>query len=359
MRQRIVITGASGNVGTALLRRLARRSEPPEIVAVARRVPPPTDPYDGVTWHSVDLAAPGAETGLRPLIEGADAVVHLAWGFQPSHRRDYLRRTGVDGTAAVIGATLAAGVGHLVHMSSAAVYAAGAYGRAVDESWPATGIESCAYSVDKVAAERLLDERIEGAAAAPIVTRFRPGFIGQYAGGSALRRYAVPGYVPDVVLRHLPLLPVDPGTAIPAVHADDVAAALDAALERRVPGAFNLATPEPLRAGDIAGAFGARAIPVPRQVLRAVVEATWQVHLQPIAGGWIDLAYNTPMLDCDRARRDLDWAPTVPGPQVWREAIAGMQAEAGTDSPVLRSRGPLETMSVLLGRGTVGRRVPP
>ncbi|MGV9734661.1 NAD-dependent epimerase/dehydratase family protein [Rhodococcus aetherivorans] len=359
MRQRIVITGASGNVGTALLRRLARRSEPPEIVAVARRVPPPTDPYDGVTWHSVDLAAPGAEAGLRPLLEGADAVVHLAWGFQPSHRRDYLRRTGVDGTAAVIGATLAAGVGHLVHMSSAAVYAAGAYGRAVDESWPATGIESCAYSVDKVAAERLLDERIEGAAAAPIVTRFRPGFIGQYAGGSALRRYAVPGYVPDVVLRHLPLLPVDPGTSIPAVHADDVAAALDAALERRVPGVFNLATPEPLRAGDIAGAFGARAIPVPRQMLRAVVEATWQVHLQPIAGGWIDLAYNTPMLDCDRARRDLDWAPTVPGPQVWREAIAGMQAEAGTDSPVLRSRGPLETMSVLLGRGTVGRRVPP
>ncbi len=45
---------------------------------------------------------------------GVDAVVHLAWGFQPSRDVDYLRRTALGGTHAVIRAVRRAEVPHLL-----------------------------------------------------------------------------------------------------------------------------------------------------------------------------------------------------------------------------------------------------
>ncbi|WP_432956146.1 hypothetical protein [Micromonospora haikouensis] len=58
---RIVVVGASGNAGTALLRRL-RRERGLDLVGVARRPPGPDagEPYDGLAWHPCDVGAPGA-----------------------------------------------------------------------------------------------------------------------------------------------------------------------------------------------------------------------------------------------------------------------------------------------------------
>ncbi|HEX8767667.1 MAG TPA: NAD-dependent epimerase/dehydratase family protein, partial [Jatrophihabitans sp.] len=81
---RIAITGASGNVGTALLRRLGAGQGGHELVGLARRIPT-GEPYRGVSWHSVDLAEADAATRLSTAFDGVDTVVHLAWGFQPSH----------------------------------------------------------------------------------------------------------------------------------------------------------------------------------------------------------------------------------------------------------------------------------
>ena len=70
---RVAVLGATGNVGTAVLRRLqAARTERPgglEIVGVARRVPAQaTGPYEGVQWHSIDVAA---RSGTEDLTRGA------------------------------------------------------------------------------------------------------------------------------------------------------------------------------------------------------------------------------------------------------------------------------------------------
>ena len=355
--RRIVVTGASGNVGTALLRRLAAHPAQLDIVAIARRIPPARDPYAGATWCAVDLARPDAADVLRPILTGADAVVHLAWGFQPSHRRDYLARVAVDGTRAVLTAAAGAEVRHVIHMSSAAVYSRGAYGRAVDESWAREGVPTCVYSVDKVEAEKFLDE-YETGPNVPVVTRFRPGFIGQLVAGSGLERYVLPEFVPSGITNHLPVMPIDHSLAVPAVHSDDVADALIAALERRVPGPFNLAAPSPVEAGDFAAPFGCPTVPVPWRGLSAVAEATWRLRLQPVQGGWIDLAYNCPMLDCSRAREELGWSPKHDGPDVWAETVRGMRSRTGTDSPVLAARSARERLAALVERGPIDRRIP-
>src|SRR5690349_23869080 len=100
---RIVITGASGNVGSALVRRLARDGGH-ELVGVVRRPPRRDVSLPAMEWRSVDLTDDSDADALRAACTGADAVVHLAWGFQPSHREDHLRRLGVGGTARVIDA---------------------------------------------------------------------------------------------------------------------------------------------------------------------------------------------------------------------------------------------------------------
>src|SRR5689334_13361603 len=101
---RIVITGASGNVGTALLRALRNSGQSHDLVGVVRR--PPQAPAEGLyseaDWYRLDLAGDGAADQLRDVFAGADAVVHLAWGFQPTRNTEYLTRLGVGGTTAVV-----------------------------------------------------------------------------------------------------------------------------------------------------------------------------------------------------------------------------------------------------------------
>src|ERR687890_303073 len=121
---RVAVTGASGNVGTALLRRLTDpASGVAEVRGLARRRPPDQAPYDAVRWHLADLSSPTSETLLPAFLDGVDAVVHLAWALQPGRQPDRLREVNVDGTRRVVEAAVAAGVAHVVHMSSLGAYA--------------------------------------------------------------------------------------------------------------------------------------------------------------------------------------------------------------------------------------------
>lgn len=181
-------------------------------------------PFAGVEWHTLDLSRDEDTPALRAAFAGVDAVVHLAWGFQPTHREDYLAELGVGGTRRVVDGAIAAGVPHLVHMSSVGAYSAKQDDTPVDESWPTDGVPTSMYSRHKAEAERLLD-RLVSERSGPVVTRLRPGIVGQGSAGSALLRYGLPGLVPRSLLSHIPVLLLDRRLAIPMVHADDLAEA--------------------------------------------------------------------------------------------------------------------------------------
>lgn len=357
---RIVITGASGNIGTALLRRLAADRQDHEIVGVVRRRPPAVPPYDAVRWHSVDLAEADAQTRLEPLLAGADAVVHLAWGFQPSRDIDYLERLGVGGTRAVLQAADAAGVPHLVHMSSVGAYSAASDKPRVDETWPTGGMGTLAYSQHKSTAEAILDAyeaaHSDDAVTTVRIARMRPGFVLQRDAGSALMRYGLPAYVPAWVLRAVFVLPLDRRLVIPIVHSDDVADAVVRALDQRATGAFNLAGEPAVTRDDIATILRARAVHVPAGVLSRLLDATWRAYLQPLDPGWLDIGFAVPLMDTTRAREVLGWAPTVDARAALREAIGGMAETAGTTSPVLRPRSAMDQLGKLITSGPIGNR---
>src|ERR1700709_2222415 len=108
------VTGATGNVGSAVLERLHAAPEVNTIIGIARRHPDDAvAPYRGVAWHTIDVGERDSVVRLQQAFAGADAVIHLAWALQPNHDEAIMRQTNVFGTAHVLAAAAAAGGSHL------------------------------------------------------------------------------------------------------------------------------------------------------------------------------------------------------------------------------------------------------
>ena len=341
---KVVIVGASGNAGTGVLRALAGADEVTEVVGIARRVPrrPPPAPYDVASWVRADVADPSTDRSVTPLrraMEGADAVIHLAWAIQPNHDRDLLRRTNVGGTARVLEAARAAGVGHVVVASSVGAYSPAHDDDFHDESWPTHGIPASEYSVDKADVESLLDAH-ERDHPAMVITRVRPALIFQRDAGAQMLRYFLGRWMPGAAFRGaLPVLPWPEGLRLQAVHADDVGRAYLAAIRHRAHGAFNIAGDGIVGAREAAALLaGGRWRDVPVPLVRAAVSAGWNAHALPVSPGWIDMGIGVPLMSTDKARNEWGWTPQHTALDAVGSVTEGIAAGAGTASPPLRPR---------------------
>jgi nucleoside-diphosphate-sugar epimerase len=338
---RVVVVGATGNVGTAVLHRLADEPAVDAVTGVARRTPPPAagPPHSGVEWRSIDIGEQDAVDALAGWFTGAGAVIHLAWQIQPSHDRARLQQTNVQGTAHVAEAAVRAGVPALVVASSVGAYAPGPKDRQVTEDWPVTGVPGSAYSEDKAATEALLANVAQHHPELRLVL-LRPGLTFQRDAASEIARFFVGPLAPLGLLRYgrLPLVPSHPLLRVQGVHADDVADAYVRAVVSDVRGPFNIAADPVLDAQSLTGRFGGMAVPVAPGVLRAGATATWRARLQPTEPGWVGLAMRSPLLSWQRATAELGWRPRVSALDALVELFDGMAHRTGGRTAVLRPR---------------------
>jgi UDP-glucose 4-epimerase len=317
---RIVVTGATGNVGSALVQELATQPGIEEIVGIARRVPDWHVPK--VRWH----AAAVERDDLRTAFHGADAVVHLVWIIQPSRDPERQRVVNVEGTERVLAAAADSGVGAVIHASSVGAYSPGPRDHEVDESWPTAGNGVLAYSWQKAYAERLLD-RFERDLPEVRVVRLRPALVMQRTAGHEVKGYFVGPFVPPPLVRPGPILAAMTRGPLrfQAVHATDVARAFTLAVLSDVPGAFNVAAPDVL---------GVDRPPV-TGLLARLAGATFTARLQPTSSGWIKAAAGLPLMDTGRIRKELGWEPTWSAHDAVRDLLAGMGADATGPTPAL------------------------
>ena len=330
---RVVIVGASGNVGTSLLRALEHESKVDSIVGVARRRPDLEVPK--TEW----IAAHIVTDDLVPIVTGADVVVHLAWAIQPSHDREVTWRINQAGSNRVFQAVAEAKVPALVYASSIGAYSPGPKDYGVDESWPTRGIPTSFYSVDKAAVERMLDSFEEDNPDVRVV-RLRPGLIFKREAGAEVRRLFAGPFLPGWAVRPslIPVVPDVPTLRFQCVHSYDIGEAYRLAITTDAHGAFNVAAPPVIDPPKLAELLGARLVPIPPRLIRGFADITWRLHLQPTPAGWVDMALQAPLMDTKRATEDLGWEPRYSAEDALMEELEGLRHNTGAPTPPLEPR---------------------
>ncbi|MEA2156562.1 MAG: UDP-glucose 4-epimerase [Solirubrobacteraceae bacterium] len=345
---RVVVTGATGNVGTSLLRALGQDPAIEEIVGLARRLPELS--FARTRWVAADVT----RDDLSGHFDGADAVVHLAWLIQPSRDRATTHAVNVAGSRRVFEAAAAAGVASLVYASSVGAYSPGPKDRRVDESWPTGGIPTSFYSRDKAEVERILDA-FELEHPQMRVVRLRPGLIFKGDAASGIRRLFAGPLLPSPLLRRglIPIVPSLERLRFQAVHSLDIGEAYHLAVTGEARGAFNVAAEPVLDPPELGRLLGARPVRVPERPLRALVDATWKLRLQPTPSGWLDLALGVPLMDVSRARDELGWTPAHSSGEALLELIEGMRRGDGLQTAPLApgGAGPMRIREFLTGVG--------
>jgi nucleoside-diphosphate-sugar epimerase len=315
------VTGATGNLGVCVLRALAERPDVESVVGLARRTDHVHDLPDKVTLQALDLVT----DDLRPVVDGADVVVHLAWMIQPSHDLEAMWETNVEGTGRLLASMVETRAGALVHASSIGAYTPGPKDRLVDESWPIGGHPSHPYSWQKATVEQMVG-RFSAEHGVPVAV-MRPTIMGQrqaatelldYFGGRLVMHRLAAG----LVRRGLRRQPV----RFQLLHTDDAADAFARAAAADVEGPFNLATT------DVLGPERQRG----ERLVANLAELTWRAHLQPVDPGWVHLAYRAPLIDASRAEDVLGWRPKHAGHEVLEEVASGLADHAEGPTPPLR-----------------------
>jgi nucleoside-diphosphate-sugar epimerase len=345
---RIVVTGATGNVGTSVVQALAEDTDFDSIVGIARRMPRLTVPK--VEWRQADVS----RDELVPHFDGADAVIHLAWLIQPSRDEAATHAVNVDGSRRVFEAAAGAGVPRIVHASSVGAYSPGPKDIAVNESHPTGGIDTSFYSRHKAEVERVLDD-FEMRHSGIGVARLRPALIFKADAASGIRRLFAGPFMPNALLRRvlIPIVPALPGLRFQAVHSLDVGQAYRLAAKAAATGAFNIAADPVLDPEELGRLLDAKPVPLPPRLVRVLTDATWRARLQPTPPGWLDMALNVPIMDALRAREQLGWTPRYSAGEALLELLDGIREGRGLDTPPLEpgGDGPMRVREIAHGIG--------
>lgn len=318
---RIVLTGATGFIGGAVLRELARvrSAEPgsavPQVRLLGRRQPANgRDGYD--TWHAVDLADPDSLAGA---CGETDVLLHLATAV--GQDADLCTAVNDRGTAALMAEARHAGVRGIVQLSTAAVYGRGPHqGIDVDDVDPAPR--------SPASRSRLAGERHARAAGAWVL---RPGLV--VGRGD---RWVVPALAE--LVRRVPGRWDGGGARLSLVAVDDLARLIVRLAVRPAlgtPGVFHASHPVPVRNTDLLAALAAH------QVLPAVPDepVVWEDCLQRLrdtTGGvgesQFALLARDHWYESTRIWRLAD-CPPGPGPLAALDQAAGWYRDLLRDPP--------------------------
>lgn len=329
MSERVLITGATGFLGSAVARAFAAAGY---YLRLTVRDSSPRANLEGVEAETVvaDLAEPAS---LEAALDGCSGLVHVAADYRLFVTDpESMYRTNVKGTAALMDAAHAAGVRRIVYTSSVAVLGHRAGGEPADEQTSGR-LEGMVghYKRSKFLAEAEVRRRVERDAlpavtvnpAAPVGPRdIRPTPTGRMVLDAARGR--MPAYL---------------DTGLNIVHVEDAAVGHLSAYERGrvgeryILGGDNLTLREIL--GQIAQLTGRRP---PRVKLAPgpLVPLAWLAEAVARATGTapfftreqIAMARHPMYYDSRKAERELGYTHR-PAPQAFREAIEWFERHHG------------------------------
>jgi nucleoside-diphosphate-sugar epimerase len=289
----VVITGVDSPLGRRVAELTAGDADVGTVVALAGRsvVGLPDD----VDVRRIDLGS----DDIKPHLEGADAVVHLATSVPASPTAP---TCDVDRARRLFEAAGDAAVAHLVVLSSATVYGAWANNPVpLTEEATLRPNPGFAFAAERAEIERLAAEW-RSAHPGAVLTVLRPA----RAAGSDSREWLVPALRPG---------PAVPETAdeppVQFLDVGDLAAAIHLGRSRRLDGAFNVA-PDGSVPGDVVRSLiGAPLkVPLPERVAVRLVRWGFRWGLGPTPPELVAYTLHPWTIANDRLRAQ-GWSPTV------------------------------------------------
>ncbi len=303
--RRIAVTGASGYIGSMLIRRLEESDAVGSILALDVREP--ESPFgSGVSFVRQDVSQPFPELFAE---HGVDIVVHLAYVLRQGRDREANRRVNVDGTTYTLEACRRAGVRRVVYLSSTSVYGAHADNpEALTEDIPARPVAGFQYSEDKLQSEKLV---ADFAANHPGVTTF------------ILRCCPVMGANADNFIARAfdkPFLVAVSGANPPMqlMHEDDLARCLTLAVMGDADGLYNVAGSGSISWGEMASARGRRVFSLPAWLLYPATQLTWTLRMQsdsPALG--LEMVRHRWVADMGKIEREMGFRPRFSARDAW------------------------------------------
>ncbi len=304
---RYFVTGATGFIGSRLVRDLLAAGH--SVVALVRNKERARELEDaGVSIAAGDITAP--ET-LRPAMEGADGLFHLAaWYRIGSGERDLAFRVNVEGTRNVLEAAASAGIPRIVYTSSLAVFG-DTRGRVPDESYRMNGPWLTIYDEMKW--------RAHYEVALPLIDRGLPLVIVQ---PGAVYGPGDPSLVGVVLRDYLGRrLPVVPQQGLCWSYVDDCARGHIQAMKRGRPGeSYIIGGPQAMWSEVLTVAQAITGIQAPRLKFPPAIASVASFLMKPVAAAFavppmyhpeiLRLSAGTTYFGDDRkARRELGWDP--------------------------------------------------
>lgn len=288
---RVLVTGASGCLARAVLPALLAHPRVTAVTGVDCR----DAPFALERLRSIRADLRNHEA--LGLLAGHDALVHLGYVVLRGRRTiEDMRSVNIDASIAWLRHAHRLGIARIVHLSSAAVYGSGV---ALSESAPLAPHPGFQYAAHKAEVEAWLARTV------PAAVCLRPHAI--------LGPNAQPLLTWLVRQRACVSLP-DPQPLLQAVHEDDVARAVVAALDGHAAGAFNLAAPQACSFRSLVRARHRVILPIPRWAARAALSVAWRLTGFGGEPAWIDALQRPLTLDCRRARDVLGWTPRIENP---------------------------------------------
>src|SRR4051812_7679918 len=290
----VLITGVSGFLGQAVLRRLAGSPAVGRLVGLDVREPGFRP--RALQFHLVDVAG----SDLPPLFEGTDVLVHLAGVHDAIPDEDLMARVNVGGTRRVLEAAASAGVSKIVLVSSAAVYGAWPNNPVpLTEDAPLRPNPGFPLGVHKAELERLL---AEWSLIRPTVvtTVLRPAFVLGARADHAIAR---------LIRARVPLTVGRSTAPVQFVHEDDATEAIALAVERDLPGVYNVAADGWLSRDELRALLGRKVQPsVGPELMERALRRLFRAGLVDVPPTEMPYLQHPWVVAVDRLRAE-GWAP--------------------------------------------------
>ncbi len=296
----IAITGAGGYVGRGLVEHLDKQDRFTRILGTD--VNRPAVSSTKFSFLQKDIRDHSLIEFWRD--QEVDTMVHLAFVVDPIHDEKEMYDINVNGSLNILRICEELEIGHIIVASSGTAYGA----------WPDNPVplkeddpirifpRTFSYPHHKGINEEHFADFMKRHPDV-IFNIVRPTVVYGPNTDNYLSRY----------FKNLPFMPLVDGNDpyVQVVHEEDVSQLFTLMIEKKIPGAFNVAGDGMMRISEVAKMIGKRSLSVPRGLCHAVAWLLWQLRLGLVEAppGVLDFTAYPWVLDTTRAKELLGWKP--------------------------------------------------